>query len=207
MQRLFIKSLLIATACLAVLYPLWVRVRSLEWALDSTFIPNLFPALGIAAFTIMWLHVVGGALEVWLKKYVDFEKFVHNTSFLVLILIIFHPLLLLIQLGFDFTKLFLYGSAIYIWLGILGWFLLLTYDVGRVFKRNNFFVRNWNAILILSTLGFLFAFFHSLGLGSDLQSGFLRKLWIFYGATAIIAAIYNYGVRMFLEKPTVGEEK
>lgn len=194
-----IRYLIIAILYLAVLYPLWVRISGVSWALDSTLLSNLFPLFGIIAFVIMWLHVVGSAFDVLLKKYIDFKKFVENTTIIVLISIILHPLLLLILVGFNFSDIFYYGEAKYIWLAIVGWILLISYDIGRALKKFDFIFKNWKKIEFFSTIGFLLTFFHSIGLGSDLQSGPLRILWIFYGVTAIIATIYNYGVKRFLK--------
>ncbi len=85
-------------------------------------------------------------------------------------------------------------------LGILGFLLLITYDVGKALKRYDFFVRHWNKILVVSTIGYILTFLHSLMLGSDLQRGFLRGLWIFYGTTAILATIYTYGLKRFIKR-------
>lgn len=198
MNKIIIKCLIIVLACLSVLYPLAVRIGSTHWALNATLLPKLFPLFGLLAFTILWLHVVGKALESWLRKYVDFDYFVHNTSTLVLICVISHPLLLLINFSFSFSQIFSHYDLIYIWLAIIGWFLLITYDIGRALKRSHFFIRHWNQVLFISTVGFLLIFFHSLGLGSDLQSGPLRTIWLGYGVSGILATIYIYGVKSFL---------
>lgn len=192
------KYSIVAFAYLAVLYPLWIRFKNLNWALDfNLLLFNLFPMLGMAAFTLLWLHVLSGAFEPWLKKHFDFDRFVHNTSILIFIFIILHPLLLLIGLDFNFNELFLYGAK-HIWFAIIAWILLITYDIGKVLQKYNFFTRNWKNILLISTIGFLLTFFHSIGLGSDLQSGTLRIIWIIYGITGIAAAIYVYGIKPFL---------
>lgn len=189
---------ILAVAYLAVLYPLWVGIASAQWALDATLLGNLFPLFGLAAFTLLWLHAISGVFEEWLRRYINFDRFVHSTSLLILLCIVLHPLLLLISAGFSFPTVFAYYGAPYIWLAIVAWLLLITYDIGKALKKYNFFVRNWNTILIISTIGFLLTFFHSLALGGDLQSGPLRIVWMFYGVTAILATIYTYGVRRLL---------
>ena len=182
-------------AGLAVLYPLWVVGRNINWSLSTSFVFTLFPLFGILAFTLLWLHVVSGVFEPWLRQYIDFYRFVQNTSLLIFISIILHPLLLLIPAGFNFNQVFTYGRF-YIWLAIIGWLLLITYDIGKLLKKKyNFFTKNWRKILLISNIGFLLTFFHSLSIGDDLQSGPLRTVWIFYGATAILATIYTYGIK------------
>ncbi|MEK7138259.1 MAG: hypothetical protein AAB787_01995 [Patescibacteria group bacterium] len=180
---------------LAVLYPLSMVIAERKWVFDSTFLPSLFPLFGILAFVLLWLHAISGAFEPWLRKYIDFDQFVQNTSLVIFVCIILHPLLLLIPVSFNSTPIFTYGS-LYIWLAIIGWLLLITYDIGKLLKKKYiFFVQNWNNILLISNIGFILTFFHSLGVGDDLQSGLLRIIWIFYGVTAILAIIYTYGIR------------
>ncbi len=178
---------------LAVLYPLWVRITSLQWGFNASFLPNLFPLFGLAAFSMLWLHSISGPLEPFLRKHIDLDKFVHITANLILICIILHPLLLLATFNFNIKDIYLAYGVIFIRLGIIGWTLLITYDIGKALKKYDFFVKHWNTILIVSNIGFLLTFFHSLYLGSDLQSGPLRIIWMFYGITAFLSILYTYG--------------
>lgn len=197
MNKRLIRYLVILFAYVAVLYPVWERSKTLTWSSDLL-LPNLFPFFGLIAFSILWLHSMSGVFEVWLRKNFDFDKFVHWTSLMVFVSIILHPLLLFISIDFNISGLISNGGKYIRW-GVIGWFLLITYDIGKALKRYNFFVRHWNKILLISTIGFLFTFFHSINLGSDLQSGPLRAIWIFYGTTAIIATIWTYGIKKLLK--------
>ncbi|KKU22496.1 MAG: hypothetical protein UX31_C0001G0014 [Candidatus Nomurabacteria bacterium GW2011_GWA1_46_11] len=199
MSRNFHKTWLAVFALVAVGLPVWTRVGSLGWQSRPDIIPNLFPVFGLLAFSLLWLHALSGVFEPWLRRQINFDKFVDSTSLVILISIILHPLLAWANVNFSFKDLFAYGEARAIWLGIFGLLLLLTYDVGKFLKKYKFFSRNWTNILTISTVGFLLTFFHSLSLGSDLQSGFLRKVWIFYGVTAIFATIYTYGYKRRLK--------
>jgi hypothetical protein len=192
------KYLLIAFAALSIFYPLWERARHLNWGLDSTLIFNLFPLFGLAAFALLWLHVIGAAFEPWLRKHINFEGFVESTSSLILVLMLLHPLFLLIGTNFSVNNIFLTYGKPYILVGATGLLLLLTYDIGKALREREFFIRHWNKVLFVSTVGFILIFFHSLELGSDLQSGALRIVWIFYGVTAIISATYVYILKRFL---------
>lgn len=186
LRKSIIKNAAAGLACLAVLYPLFV------WLKNSPY--SLFPAFGLLAFSILWLHIISAVFEPWLRKNFNFDRFVEITSLIVLFSIILHPLLLFFAVNFNLKALFS-SSSPYIWLGVIGWLLLITYDIGKALKRHNFFARNWNSILFISTIGFLIIALHSLGLGSDLQSGPLRFVWIFYGITGLIATIYVYIIR------------
>lgn len=195
MDKIVLKSFLLLFTLVAVCYPAWVWFTNMVWGPDSSLLLNLFPAFGLVAFSLLWLHAISGVFEPWLRKQFNFDRFVHVTSLIILACIILHPLILLIQSGFSFTLVFLNYGAKYIWFAIVGWLLLITYDIGKVLNKYDFFVRHWNKVLVISTLGFLLTFLHSLNLGSDLQSNPLRNIWIFYGVTAILATIYTYGIK------------
>ena len=182
-------------------YPLYVWYGRVDLVFGNTLLLNLFPVFGLLAISTMWLHIVGGALRPWLEKYIDFQRFVSKSSVIVLFLIILHPLLLFTGIGFQNagSVLGLYDSK-YIRLAIIAWFILVGYDVAKRFKNRQFFVKHWETVKLISTIGFFLALSHSLGLGSDLQAGPLRSVWIFYGVSAAIAAVYTYGVRRFLRQ-------
>lgn len=190
------KKIITLVATVAVVLPIWAHIRNVSWS-DSSLLLNLFPIFGLLAFTLLWLHSMSGVFEEYLRRLYNFDFFVHWSSLVILVSFVLHPLLLLILIDFDIFGLF-EGHSLPLWLGVIGFVLLLTYDIGKALKKRELFSRHWNKILVISTAGFLLTFFHSIMLGSDLQSGFLRSLWIFYGVTAILATIYTYGIKRFL---------
>ena len=196
MNQKLIKWTIVLGACAVVLVPLGFHIVNTSWNTGSL-ISTTFPMLGLLAASLMWLHTVSGALEEWLKQYVDLDYFSHWSSWLILVSFVLHPLLFLILIKFDVASLFSYQPRAFLF-GFLGFFMLITYDIGRALKKYNFFVRHWDTIRLLSTVGFLLTFFHSLALGSDLQEGLLRVLWIFYAVTAALATIYTYGIKRLL---------
>lgn len=188
------KKLIVFGAMLAVLAPIAVHLNNVSWS-ESSLLASIFPIFGLLAFTLLWLHSMSGVFEEWLRERFNFDMFVDYTATIILVSMLLHPLLLLVIIRFDILGLLQGGLAI--WLGVIGLILLLTYDIGKAMKKRGFFSKNWNAILIVSTIGFLLTFFHSLMLGSDLQTGLMRKLWLFYGITAILATIYTYGIKRY----------
>ncbi len=201
MNKKITKVFIIILAWLALIYPLWVRIQTLQWDFNlNTWSLNLFPLFGLIAFILLWFHSLCGVFEDWLKEYIDFDWFVHVTSIIILICIIAHPLLLFIGMDFSISNIFFYYGARSLWFVIIAWLLLISYDVGKMLKKYNFFAKNWHNILAISNIGFLMTFFHSLILGSDLQSGPLKYIWIFYGTTAIMAITYTYGIKRFVIK-------
>ena len=197
----FMKYLIYGFAYLAVLYPVWMWYESTTLVWNRGVVFELFPVFGLIAFSTMWLHVVGGAIRPSLEKHIDFQKFVTYSSVVVFVSIILHPALLLFGLGpNNLATLFTYGNPIYLWLGIVAWFVLVGYDVSKKFKTREFFANHWETVRLVATLGFFLTLFHSLGLGRNLQDGPLRWVWIFYGVTALVAAAYTYGIKRFLKK-------
>lgn len=209
------KKLVILGAIVAVVTPIWVHIRnviggeSLPTGTADFLMAAIFPIFGLLAFTLLWLHAISGAFEEWLREQFNpprlveasrgeagFDAFVHWSALVILVSIILHPLLLLIIIKFKVGLLFS-GDPTAIVLGIIGLSLLLTYDIGKMLNRYQFFSKNWSNILIISNIGFILTFFHSLKIGSDLQNGWMRPLWIFYGITAIIAIFYTYGIKRF----------
>lgn len=194
------KYLVAIFAWVTVIYPLYVAFSNRGWSFDSSLISNIFPLLGILAFCLLWLHSISGVFEDWLRQQFDFDRFVHITASIILICIILHPLLLLIVMDFNISDIFLLYGVRAITLAIVGWLLLITYDIGKPFRNKEFIKKNWNKILIISNIGFLLTFFHSIEIGSDLQSGPLRFIWIFYGITAFLSIFYTYTIMPFLKK-------
>lgn len=203
MRKRLIRYLIFGVAFLAVFYPVWVWYSGVRLTFDAAVILDIFPVLGLLALVLMWLHIVGGALRPWLEHYVDFGRFVTSSSVLVLMLLILHPLLLLIGLGpSQWGKFFSSTPALFILLAVVGWVVLVGYDVAKKFKHRDIFVRHWEGVKFISTMGFFLVLIHSLGLGRDLQSGLLRIVWIFYGISAAAATSYTYFLKRILTQET-----
>lgn len=200
MNKIIIKYSIYTVAWLAVLYPLFSRFQNISWELHQNWFALLFPFFGLLMTSLLWLHALSGAFEPWLRKYISFDWFIKFTSTIILWSLILHPLLLLISLNFSISNIYLYYGTKFIWLGVISWLLLITYDITKPLKKHDFFAKNWNKILLISNIGFLLSFFHALNLGSDLQSNPLRFVWIFYGTTAGLAIFYTYAVKPFLRK-------
>jgi hypothetical protein len=192
------KKLIMLGATLAVIVPILAHIRNVPWG-ESSLLASIFPIFGLLAFTLLWLHSISGVFEERLREIFDFDSFVRWTALAIFMSILLHPILLLFTIKFNVGLLFS-GDSTPIILGIIGLALLLTYDIGKMLKKYEFFSKNWTAILIVSNIGFIFTFFHSIKIGSDLQTGFMRWLWIFYGVTAIISIFYTYAIKPFYSR-------
>jgi len=202
MNKNIIRFILLIFLLVAVGYPLWVGISANNWANNNNFLRNIFPLFGLLAVSLLWIHSLCGVFEEWLKKYINFDLFINITATIILLSIILHPLLLFAIVRFDLNRIAtIFSRNFFIWLAAFALLLLLTYDAGKLLKKigYKFFDTHWNNILIISNIGFLLIFFHSLVVGGDLQEGSLRNVWIFYGVTATLAIIYTYIIKPLLK--------
>lgn len=200
------KNTYLVRAALAMLvlgvvgYPLQVWYDGAQLVWGSGLLSSLFPAFGLVAFSIMYLHIVGRPFATWLEQYVPFKTFERVSSNVVLSLLVLHPLFRTIYLVINDVSLWP-SPALFqpIVLGVVGFFMLISYDVGRAFYRSGWVSRHWGSIDVLSTLGFYVIWIHAFMIGSDLQTEPLRTLWIVYGVSAAMASAYVF----FIQKRTV----
>lgn len=176
------------------------------WKANSTY--QLFPLFGLLAFSLMWSHYFASALRLYLKQ----EKTVLNsyfeaTSLLVLIALLLHPGLLAWQLWRDgqgmppaselnYVQPALKGAVI---IGMISWLVFLAYELRRKFKA----LRWWRYVQYASDVAMLLIFTHALRLGGQLQEGWFRGVWFFYGASLLIVLLYIYAKRY----QALGEKK
>jgi hypothetical protein len=191
-MRAFVIRLCLGSFALAVVaYPLSVWYANVMIAWNAQLLGALFPAFGLAAFSIMYLHIIGRPFAQMLEKYVPFRLFESASSTAVLALIILHPLVRTVYyLMQGFSLLPPVDLIVPIGLGVVGFCMLLTYDMGRLLYRNRWVAGHTVAIDVVSTLGFYVIAVHALSLGSDLQVGTLRTVWLAYSATAAGASLY-----------------
>ena len=181
------------------LYPLFVALQNANWQIQESFSAFLFPLTGLLMVSLLWLHAISGSFETWLRQYINFDSFIEITAKIILGCLVLHPLLLLVSMSFNLGDIFAYYGTKFIWLGIISWILLISYDITKPFKYG-FFAKYWNSILIISNIGFVLSFTHALAIGGDLASDPLRSVWIFFGVTGIISLLYTYAVLPFVKK-------
>ena len=183
-------------ASAAVLYPQWV------WFSDATFpaTSSIQPAQawGLLVFSIMWLHIVAGPFRKQLDAlFPNYQRWITISALVVFFGLFAHPLLMLT----GFAKLsggsffsFFATATFPAWAAVIAWPLFLQYDIARFFKRPLSRARARYWITLLATIPWFLILYHSLALGSHLQTGPLRTLWIFMGLTAATATIYVFAI-------------
>lgn len=116
---------------------------------------------------------------------------------MVLVAILLHPGLLIWQLwrdGFGLppgSYLRNYVAPNMAWVALLGTISLLvflSYELRRIFATK----RWWRFVQYASDIAMLAVFYHGLRLGSNLQRGWFKWLWLAYGLTLALALIYIY---------------
>lgn len=144
----------------------------------------------------MWSHYIVSAKRTYLKipKEVT-TKYFSYTSLAVLISILLHPGILIWRLWRDgfglppnsyLSNYVAVGSRWAALFGTFAWFIFLAYEFHRKFRSRSW----WKYVEYGSDAAMIAIFFHALELGRNLQAGWFRKVWIFYGITYVLALIY-----------------
>ena len=121
----------------------------------------------------------------------------------MLVVILLHPGILIYQrfrdgFGLPPKSYYTYVAPGTGWLTILSSVCLLAFlafEFRRIFAGRPW----WNYLLAASDVAMLGIFYHGLRLGGQLQSGWFRGLWFFYGATLVLFIGYKY-VSPFLRR-------
>ncbi len=172
-----------------------------QWKLWPTTPYQIFPVLGLLAFSILWSHYMIITLrEVRSVKKQVLVNYFRWTGYVVLVLICLHPSLLIYQRykdGYGFPP---HSYESYVAPG-LGWVTLLgtaSLLVFLAFELRRFFDKYawWKYVVDLSDIAMLAIAYHGLRLGTQLQQGWFRIVWLFYFVTLIAALVYKYMNRL-----------
>lgn len=179
----------------------------INWHVSNVSAYQLFPLFGLLAYGLMWSHFITSAIRRYygLGRSATAQYF-KITSSIVLVAICLHPGLLSWQLfrdGFGFppqSYLQHYVAPGLQWVGLLGTvslFVFLAYELHRWFSDRPW----WRFFGYASELAMLGIFYHALRLGADLQAGWFRYVWLYYGVTLMISLAYIHGVPGTIFKP------
>lgn len=172
--------------------------QGLHWQFANLPTYKIFPLFGLMAFSLVWSMYVVGYLSKYLEIAGDSLKSYYRFLRLAVIDLIFlHPVLLWWQLWRDGLGLppqsYLrhYVAPSLGWVAVLGsvsWFIFLTYDLGQRYKQRPW----WKYMEYAGDLAAVAIFYHGLRLGTNLQHGWFRWLWLFYGAVLAFVLINTY---------------
>lgn len=187
-----IFALSIVVSLLAVL----VWQENNNWQFSNLSAYKFFPLFGLLAFSLLWSQYVAiAAMHYFQLKGSELKLYFQLTGYVVLIAILLHPSLLIWQLwqdGFGLppqSYLQHYIAPGLGWatgLGMLAFLIFLSYELRRFFAKKSW----WKWIIYAGDLAMIAIFIHSLALGSHLQSGWYRNVWLFYGITLLGCLFY-----------------
>ncbi len=185
----------IVTSAVSLL-AVYVWGASFSWQPSAINAYGLFPVLGLLGFSIMWSHYMVGEMDRAFHRSVDRTSYFRITGYIVLAVILLHPGILTYQrlrdgYGLPPASYESYVAPGMAWLTILGSIALLaflTFELHRFYKSRPW----WKYVTAASDAAMLAIFLHGLGLGSLLQAGWYRTVWLFYGATLLIVIGHKY---------------
>lgn len=189
---LFAWSLSIIVSIIAVV----VWGEGVGWKTSRLNAYSIFPLMGLLAFSLMWTHyIVGAARRLTSTPKEAVKQYFRVTGWIVLIAICLHPGLLVYQLWRDGlglppeSYLTYYVAPTLAWaagLGTVGLLAFLAFETKLWFEK-----KKWWPVIEYANIAAMFAIFvHALKLGGDLQTGWFRSLWFFYGISLAVSIVY-----------------
>lgn len=200
-MRLSPRSLAMVAWALSVMVTVLAVVawgQGFGWHFSRLGSYRFFPLFGLLAFSLMWAHYVMSALRQFSEvDKQDLHTYFEATSLVVLLALVLHPGLLVWQLWRDGLGLppdsyvRNYVAPALRWASLLGTvsiFMFLAYELRRWFADKVW----WRLVEYATDAAIVAIFIHSLKLGSQVQEGWFRIVWLFYGVTLAIALGYIY---------------
>ncbi|MCA9346217.1 hypothetical protein KC960_01880 [Candidatus Saccharibacteria bacterium] len=178
----------------AIAITVWVQCFNGEITLNNY---SLFPLFGLLAFSLMWVHYIVGAL----RRYFAVDKkhlkiYYKVTSVTVLLAILLHPGLFIYQLwrnGYGLPpesyKYYVASSAVWaVMLGTIALWIFLAFETKRVFGKKQW----WKLVECAQILAMVLIYIHALQLGGEIQTGWYKVVWVFYGLSFLAASTYIF---------------
>lgn len=196
----YVKAFAWGLSILASLVAITTWGQDHAWQLTSLDGYQIFPVLGLTAYSIMWSHYIVSVVRRRLGvEFSVIKQYFTVTSFVVLACICLHPSILIFRLFSDGQGLPPGSYEHYVapglgWITLLGTaclFIFLSYELRYFFGKRSW----WKYVTYAGDAAMVGIFYHGLRLGSDLQTGWFMKLWWVYGITLIACLGYNYWER------------
>jgi len=170
--------------------------QSYNWKLSNLGILQIFPLLGLLAFSLMWAHYMTSFVRIQLgQERKVLNSYLEITSFVVLLCLVLHPGLLIYKLwqsglGLPPSSYFNYvgkGQATAVALGSISLMIFLAYELRRKFAKSSW----WKYVVVANACAMVAIFIHGFKLGGQLMSGWYRGVWLVYGVLLIALFVYQ----------------
>ena len=185
---------------ITVLLAIIVWGQNNDWMLMHLSAYQVFPLLGLLAFSIMWSQYMMEAVRNFRPQLPDIASYFTRTSWVVLVLILLHPGLLIFQRYRDgyglppgsYTS---YVAPMQKWIVLLGSVSLLIFIA---FEFKKFFQKHgvWHYVQVLNDIAIVAIFYHALRLGTQLHQQWYQLLWYVYGVSLLAALAYKYTLKL-----------
>ncbi len=176
--------------------------QGLHWQFSNLSTYRLFPLFGLLAFSLIWsMYAVGLAKRrLKPKETPALAAYYQYLPTVILIFIFLHPSLLIWQLwrdgfGLPPTSYKKYVGPAAVWAVIvssIAWFIFLVYELRRFYRNRPW----WKYVEVAGDAAMVGIVLHSLRLGSNLQHGWLKYVWLFYGAVLAVALVDIYSRKL-----------
>jgi len=197
-KRTFTTTALLPRLITAVVIILAVLVwgESVSWHFGGLSIYQIFPLLGLIAYSTMWSQYVAGFLHQTVLKSAKLTDYFRITGYIVLIAVVLHPGLLIYQRFRDGFGLPPHSYESYVapsmaWLTLLGsasLLVFLAFELRRWFQHRQW----WRYVIYAGDIAMLAIFYHGLRLGTQTHIGWYRIVWWFYGLSLIALLVLAY---------------
>lgn len=172
--------------------------HSFDWQFGAINAYQFFPVLGLLAFSLLWSQYAVGALTPYLLKAADLTGYYRYTGYLVLLAVVLHPGILIyarFRDGFglppgSYESFVAPGMGWITLLGTVSLLIFLAFELHRWLGTRSW----WRYVVSAGDVAMLLIFYHSLRLGSQLQGGWFRALWWFYGLSLFAILVRKYGL-------------
>jgi len=170
--------------------------NSYRWQLSHASSYQFFPLLGLIGFSIMWSHYMAGFMRDTFLRRANLRLYFTYTGYIVLCMIVLHPGILIYQRFRDGYGLPPRSYESYVapgmgWLTLLGsvsLLIFLAFELHRFYRTKNW----WKYVTYLGDIAMIAVFYHGLRLGTQLQSGWYRWVWLFFGITLLLRIATKY---------------
>ena len=175
---------------------IYVWGSSFNWQFSGLSTYQIFPVLGLLAFSLMWAHYMTGLMRRTFLKGVNLSQYFNWTGYVVLVAIVLHPGLLTYQRwrdGFGLppgseTGYVANGMAWIVVLGMTSLLVFLAFEFRRWFSHKKW----WKFVPMAGDIAMIAIFYHGLELGTQTHIGWFRTVWWFYGLSLIGVLIFTY---------------